>query len=67
VENNLVDLQAADVSDLRWEELVEEMTGPDNFVNQCTSCATCYGPCFYSGQNCAASHAPVEQAEPVRG
>lgn len=60
----VVDLQAADVSDLRWEELVEEMTGPDNFINQCVSCATCYGPCFDSGQGCGA--APAKSAEPAR-
>jgi hypothetical protein len=53
VEPDLVDLQATDVSDLRWEELVEEMAGPDSFINQCGSCATCYGPCFDCGQGCA--------------
>jgi hypothetical protein len=44
-----LDLAVEDASEMRWEELVSEMTGGDEeFVNQCVSCATSYVTSFCS-------------------
>jgi hypothetical protein len=38
-----LDLAVEDASEMRWEELVSEMTGEGKeFVNQCNSCPTTY-------------------------
>jgi hypothetical protein len=44
-----LDLAVEDASEMRWEELVSEMTGGDEeFINQCVSCATTYNCTFCS-------------------
>jgi hypothetical protein len=48
VQPEVLDIEVADDTDVRWQELAEQALGPEDFLNPCTSGGTSYGPTFTS-------------------
>jgi hypothetical protein len=50
----VLDLDVEDVSDIRWDDMVTQVMGPEapqDYIDQCGSCGTTYVSNYYCGQN----------------